>query len=145
MWRTVSLSGAAALILALAVSRPALAAYVVIDTFESYSAGDINGQSDGSGTWTAHTDFEVATDPTDASNQVLSLLSNGSTCRLSDTVAGSGNPALSKMALMLRRIAGSSSTTSMDALFGIEAILFIHSRNGVSTWGLAQGSINYIN
>lgn len=46
------------------------AEFIKIDDFESYALGDINGQSDGSGTWTAASIQQVALEP-NSTNQVL--------------------------------------------------------------------------
>jgi hypothetical protein len=51
-------------------------AFVLIDDFQSYSPGNIDGQSNATGTWTADSTYGVTTDPIDAANRVLAVVSN---------------------------------------------------------------------
>ena len=60
-------------LLALTISRVALAAWAEIDTFDSRDPGLLDGQGD----WVATEIYEVVTDPTDAQNQVLQVLPVG--------------------------------------------------------------------
>lgn len=55
--------------------KPAQAEFVLIDDFESYTLGAIDGQSDGSGTWVANPILQVVAEP-GAPNQVLDVQSS---------------------------------------------------------------------
>jgi hypothetical protein len=58
--------------LLLLVASPAAAQFVKIDDFESYTLGLIDGQSDGSGTWTAASNLVVEAEPS-VGNLVLNV------------------------------------------------------------------------
>jgi hypothetical protein len=60
------------------IQQPVSAEWILLDDFESYTAGEsIDGQSNGPGEWVSPADFdffEVEVDPTNDANQVLSVL-----------------------------------------------------------------------
>lgn len=62
-------------LLELRFTPTARADFVLIDDFNSYALGELNGQSDGTGTWeTTDDNFVIEVDPTDADNRVLNVL-----------------------------------------------------------------------
>ena len=65
--------GAVLVLFALALPQPASAEFQLIDDFSSYTLGDLDGQTDGSGEWEAGFSFQVDEDLTDAGNQVMNV------------------------------------------------------------------------